>query len=309
MDSYVNSSIRYDNELIENNNSMLQRYLESLSKEELIAHKVPVTNFTNFLNAVSFPVSQLTVDCVASKNIFNIFLKSSPDIRMTQFFKYKTYLKRYIIFCNGEENGDVVKQMDFPDNFFYFDENDLLEDIEYQIEVFGEEPYDKYETFKCLAILLWLGCSLDDIVSIKLSDVSKDSIFVPLNNKIIDISDLPEISEVLLAYKSSDGYHTYKKENLAFETYKSDFFIRTAREAKDHKTTVFNICRRMNELHISKPKITESGFVRRLYLYECTTGNKPRFNDSEWLKQFGSINRTSAKYAYALYKNKLNKAK
>ena len=302
-------SFYYDEEVMENNRFLLLKYFDSLTDAELKAHKVPITNFTNFLSSISVSVNELTVENPKAKYVFNSFLRISPNIRMTQFFKYKTYLKQYLIFCNGEKNADVIQQMNFPDNFFYLDDEDLLSDIESRIETHGEEPYDKYETFKCVAILLWLGCSLDEIVSIKLSDVTKDSVFVPLNKKKINLSDFPNISKIFWAYRNSEGYHTYKKENLAFEMYKTDFFIRTSRESQDHKTTVFNVCRYFNQLDISKTKIIESGFVWRLYHYENKTGHKPNFNNLGLLKQFGYMNRTSAKYAYDLFLKKVNQEK
>lgn len=296
----------YDEEIIETNTCLLKKYFESLADTELIAHKVPITNFTNFLNAMGISIHKFTIDNPAVKYIFNSFFRVSPNIRMTQFFKYKTYLKHYIVFCNGEKNADVIKQIEFPDNFFYFNDEDLIKDIESHIESYGDEPYDKYDTFKCIAILLWLGCSLDEIESIKLLDVTFNNIFIPLNKKTISLADLPYTSNVLLAYQKSEGNHTYKKDNLAFEKYKTDYYIRTSREAQDHKTTVFNICRYFNQLNISKTKIIESGFVWRLYQYEIKTGQKPHFNDSVWLKQFGYMNRTSAKYAYDLFIDKVN---
>lgn len=297
----------YDEEIFESNTSLLKSYLDSLDKKELISHKVPITNFTNYLCAIGMPIAALNINNGAVKYIFNSFFRISPNVRMTQFFKYKTYLKHFISYCNGEENSEIVRHIEFPDNFFYMNEDELIEDIEMQIEAWGEEPYDKYDTFKCIAILLWLGCSLDEIESVQLSDVTANEIHIPLNDKKIVLSNLPTISNELLKYKNSDGCHTYKKDNLAFESYKTDFFIRTTREAKDHKTTVFNMCRYFNQLRISKTKIIESGFVWRLYQYEIVSGQKPLFNDSAWLKQYGYMNRTSAKYAYDLFLEKLNK--
>lgn len=243
-----------------NYETALDDFLNTLPKQRVISYKKPLERFMKYLEIKDIEIKDVTEELINEYTQENQ-LRKHP---LAHFIEYVLNFLRYY-----GVNLDSSKLNHTCEVSFYYDFELLLARIEPDIR-YAVSPnticQSTFDSFKAVIALEWMGLSTKEIAELKMTDVSFEGVAV--NGNLIPYNE-QSVKELLLEYRTSDGYHWNNPKGVSYMYYKVDeYFIRTGRVSNNNMNKIYNILKKGNAIGIDNGLIVESAALNRLYQKE-----------------------------------------
>jgi hypothetical protein len=123
---------------------------------------------------------------------------------------------------------------------YLYDFSDLKMSLETNLRKASADEFADYSGLEVYYLLQWHGVTTEEFISIKLSDVSENKVYIPLSNRTITVNDWT--AEKIKNYKNESGTEMPAGKNykMGFIYYKQDTLFRTIRSNDITIKTIYN---------------------------------------------------------------------
>ncbi len=221
---------------------------------------------------------------------------------MKSFYAKKTSVTKYLVWL-FETHGIETYKLNFEierlkasntefENTYFFSLDDLHNAVNQRIEetILKDRSTD-FEGLRVFFLLQWYSVTMEEFISIGLSDVSANKIYIPLTKRVVIVDD--KTSDVVLNYKNTTSYVDERGHNI---TYKQNTLLRTKRQQDVTIKTLYNVKNKFatvcKDSRFKQNRISDSAKYYELIEVENKLGRDIDTTDKDLLLQMFDRDKT-----------------